>query len=260
MPDRVAFVSNVRQFAGPGTSAALLADGFLVVCHDRAFADPERRAHFAAQHPDLDVLADQEPDAAVASAIAKHGRLDVVVTNDLIFSSMYGEPPEPAEPGEAVFRPTALEDASVEEFRATLEALTVRPFAVCRAALPTLKAQGGGIIIFITAGMHNRANPQLQMGSAARTAATNLAQSLAVDAGPRGVQVFAIGPAWFQNPTYFPDVHREQFMPIVERDVPLRRLGTQEEMGALVSFLASGRAAPLTGSFLPFVGGLMVGT
>jgi len=259
MSERVAFVSNVRQFAGPGTVAALAADGFTVVCHDRAFADPERRAAWAEEHPGLEVLADKEPDAAVAAAIAAHGRLDVVVTNDLIFSGMYGDPPEPPEPGEAIFRPIALEDATVEEFRATLEALTVRPFAVCRAALPTLKAQGGGVIVFITAGMHNRANAGLQMASAARTAATNLAQSLAAEAGPDGVQVFAIGPAWFHNPTYFVDELRDRYMPIVERDVPLRRLGTQEEMGALISFLASGKAAPMTGSFLPFAGGLMVG-
>lgn len=256
----VAFVSNVRQFAGPGTVAALAADGFTVVCHDRVFAESERRAAYADDHPNVEVLAERDPEQAVAKAIERFGRLDVVVSNDLIFSGVYGEPPEEPEPGEAVFRPVAFEDATVEEFRATLEALTVRPFAVCREVLPTLKAQGGGVIVLITAGMHNRANPRLQMASAARTAATNLAQSLAVEAGPDGVQVFAVGPAWFRNPTYFPDTHQEQYMPVVERDVPLRRLGTQEEMGALISFLASGTAAPMTGQFLPFVSGLMVGT
>lgn len=93
------------------------------------------------------------------------------------------------------------------------------------------------------------------MYSAGRSATTSMAQGLAVQAAPYGIQVNPIGPAWFANPTYYPERHREQWGPHAEREVPLGRLGTQEELGALVTFLVSGHAAPLTGQFLPFTAG-----
>lgn len=255
----VALVTNVRQFAGPGAVEALADEGYAVACHDRVFADPERLAAYGAGDDRLRALPEQDPDELVDAVLAQFGRIDVLVTNDLILSQLYGPPPEAPGPGEVVFRQVALEEATIDEFRATLEALVVRPFALCRAVLPSMKARAGGCIIFITSSMNGRANPKLEMASAARTAATNLAQSLAFDVAPHGIQVNAIGPSWFDNPTYFPERHRDQFMPTVERDVPLRRLGRQDEMGALIAFLASGKAAPLTGQYLAFTAGLSPG-
>jgi 3-oxoacyl-[acyl-carrier protein] reductase len=93
------------------------------------------------------------------------------------------------------------------------------------------------------------------MYSAARSATTSLAQGLAVEAAPYDIQVNPIGPAWFENPTYYPERLRDRFQRAVEREVPLRRLGRQDELGALIGFLVSGQAAPMTGQFLPFTAG-----
>lgn len=261
MSSRVALLTHARQFAGPGVVRALADAGFEVICHDRSFAEPDQLAGYQATDARLTVIAEQDAEKLVDAAIERFGHIDLVVSNDMIASQLYGPPPQDAvvTAGDAVFRQVNLEDATVEEFRATLEALVVRPFALSRAVLPSMKARGSGTIIFITSSMSGRANPMLQMASAARTAATNLAQSLAHEVGPDGVHVFVIGPAWFDNPTYYPAAYRDAFMPGVERDVPLRRLGSQEEMGALVAYLASGKAAPLIGQYLGFTAGLAPG-
>jgi 3-oxoacyl-[acyl-carrier protein] reductase len=76
--------------------------------------------------------------------------------------------------------------------------------------------------------------------------------------GEFNIQLNAIGPNWFENPTYFPPGLWERdadLRALVAQEVPLQRLGQEHEMGALIAFLASGRATPVTGQFFGFTGG-----
>jgi NAD(P)-dependent dehydrogenase (short-subunit alcohol dehydrogenase family) len=75
---------------------------------------------------------------------------------------------------------------------------------------------------------------------------------------PFNIQVNAIAPNFFQNDTYYPAARWEedaQFRAALERQVPLKRLGQPEEMGALIAFLASGKATFVTGQVIAFTGG-----
>lgn len=252
---RVALVTNVEQYAGPGAAQALAAAGYTVVCHDVSFTDPAARAAFGNGDERIQPAAEQEPGELVDRVLATHDRLDVLVSNDFIPGNFWDDPPESLEPGSPYMRQLALEAVNLDELRATLEQLVVRPFALAKAVLPGMKDRHGGAILFITSAVSYRAGPRYEMYSASRSATTSFAQGLAVQAAPYGIQVNPIGPAWFANPTYYPDRHRERFMPQAEREVPLGRLGRQDEMGALIVFLASGDALPLTGQFLPFTSG-----
>lgn len=252
---RVALVTDVEQYAGPGAARALAAAGCTVVCHDGSFADPAARDAYARGDDRLRPVAEQDPRELVAAVLAEHGRLDVLVSNDFIPGTLWDTEPEPSPPGSASMRSRPIEEADVAELRATLEALVVRPFALAQAVVPSMKARGGGTIVFVTSAVSYRAGPGYELYSAGRSATTSLAQGLAVQLAPHGIQVNPIGPAWFANPTYFPERHRSAWGPAVEREVPIGRLGTQEELGALVVFLASGQAMPLTGQFLPFSAG-----
>ncbi len=253
--DRVALVTNVEEYAGPGAVRALADAGFTVVGHDRSFTQPLARGAYASGDGRILAVAEQEPQDLVDAILSRLGRIDVVVSNDFIPGTLWDEAPELPEPGSPYMRNQPLEDVDVNEFRATLEQLVVRPFLLSKAVLPSMKQRRSGAIIFITSAVSYRAGPEYEMYSASRSATTSLAQGLAVQAASYGIQVNPIGPAWFANPTYYPDRHREQFMGHVERDVPLGRLGTQEEMGALITFLVSGQAAPITGQFIPFTAG-----
>lgn len=252
---RIAVVTNVEQYAGPGAARALAAAGCTVVCHDGSFTEPEVRDAYAEGDERLRPVAEQDPQALVAAVLAEHGRVDVVVSNDFIPGTLWDPEPELPPPGTPFMRSQPLEEADVAELRATLEGLVVRPFLLAQAAVPAMKAQGSGTIVFVTSAVSYRAGPGYELYSAGRSATTSLAQGLAVQLAPHGIQVNPIGPAWFANPTYYPERHRAAWGPAAEREVPLGRLGTQEELGALIVFLASGQAAPLTGQFLPFTAG-----
>ena len=121
----VVLVTNVLHYVGPGAVVRLQQDGARVLAQDASFADPAARENFAIAHPGVAVLAEQAPQDLVAAVLAHYGRLDAVVSND----------DYPAVRA-------ALEDAKLEEFRAGLEAMLVRPFALAQAAVAPMKQIG----------------------------------------------------------------------------------------------------------------------
>ncbi|CAB4850282.1 unannotated protein [freshwater metagenome] len=252
---RVAVVTHVTEYAGPGSDRALADAGYVVACHDQTFIDPQTRAQFSAANVGLLAMEQQSPHDLAAAVITAFGRIDVVVSNDFIPGSHFDPTPETRPPGTPSLRAQRLEDMDVVEFRATLEELVIRPFLLAQNVIGAMKERGSGTLIFITSAASYRAGPNIEMYGAARSATTALAQGLAVEVAPFNIQVNPIGPAWFANPTYFPERLSEEWMPAVAREVPLGRLSRQDELGALVVFLASGQALPLTGQFLPFTAG-----
>lgn len=238
----VALVTNVTQYAGPAGATALAADGFRVVCHDETFTDAEVRAEFTAGNPELTPVAEQEPLALVAAA-ADHGSVEVVLSNDYV-------------PPAAVRNP--FDGAPLGDLEFLVRELVYRPFELIQAATPAMKGAGGGRIILVTSAVAVRPLATAVLYSTARAAATTMMTGAAKALGAHNIQLNAIGPNWFENPTYFPPGLWEsdaELRATVAQEVPLRRLGQQEEMGALIAFLASGKAAPVTGQFFGFTGG-----
>jgi NAD(P)-dependent dehydrogenase (short-subunit alcohol dehydrogenase family) len=242
MTQSVALVTNVTQYAGPAGATALAADGFRTVCHDHTFTDDAVREAFAAANPALTPIADQEPEAMLAAARA-HGSVDVVLSNDYV-------PPASVA--------SAFDTATLGDFEFIMHELVYRPFQLIQAAIPAMKANRVGRIILITSAVAVRPYASAILYSAARAAATAMTTAAAKALGEFNVQLNAIGPNWFENPTYFPPGQWEEdadLRALVAKEVPLQRLGQQHEMGALIAFLASGKATPVTGQFFGFTGG-----
>jgi NAD(P)-dependent dehydrogenase (short-subunit alcohol dehydrogenase family) len=242
MTQSVALVTNVTQYAGPAGAIALAADGFRTVCHDQTFTDDAVRDAFAAANPALTPIADQEPEALLAAAHA-HGGVEVVLSNDYV-------------PPAAVL--ATFDAATLDNFEFIVRELVYRPFQLIQAAIPAMKANRSGRIILITSSAAVRPMAAAVLYSAARAAATAMMTAAAKALGEFNIQLNAIGPNWFENPTYFPPGLWEQdadLRALVAKEVPLQRLGQQHEMGALIAFLASGKAAPVTGQFFGFTGG-----
>lgn len=255
MTKRVVLVTNVRNYAGPGAVAAFLGLGDTVLCHDRSFTDPTVRNAFLADRPEAQPAESDDPAGLVAEALERFGRLDVIVSNDYVPGETWSVPEVPPDPTLPVLRNRPFEDLTEENFRATLDALVLWPFRLAQAALPGMKEQSSGAMIFITSAAAYRAGPRTEAYNASRSAANSMVQGIAIEAAPFGIQVNPVGPAWFQNPTYYPERDAHLYEERVENEVPLKRLGTQAEMGALLVYLASGNALPLTGQFLPFPAG-----
>jgi len=239
--NRVALVTNSLVYAGPGSIEALLENEFTVVCHDKSFLDEVCRQQFAEAHPGAIPLSEQEPGLLVETALARHKRIDVLVSNDVIGPNM-----------------KPIEEATADEYRAVIEDGMVWPFALANAVVPQMKERQSGALIFVTSGAALAPSQNLSMYSSARAGAVALSQSLAKELGPFNIQVNAICPNWFKSETYFSDERLAKYPKLAERietDVPIKRLGQQHEMGALVALLATQKAMPMTGQAIAFAGG-----
>lgn len=237
---KTVLVTSVTHYVGPASVARLLADGVQVVAQDASFAAAEARERYAEAHPRATVTAAQEPAEMVAAALAAHGRLDAVVSND----------EHPAIRAE-------IEAAKLEDFRAGLEAMLVRPFALAQVAAAAMKRQGGGRIVLVTSAAPLRGIANYSMYAAARGGANALVLTLAKELAPHGIVVNAVAPNYVANPSYFPPelLANPDARAKIEKNIPLGRLGEPREVGALVAFLAAGDCGFVTGHIVPIAGG-----
>ncbi|MEV4335396.1 SDR family oxidoreductase [Streptomyces sp. NPDC049597] len=241
MGRRTALVTNVLEYGGPGTVEALEKAGYKIACHDRTFTDPRAREAYAAAHTDIAVLSAQDPQAVVAEAIESLTAIDALISNDV-------------HPN----RPAPIEDVSLDDLRATLEAVLVTPFRLAQAIIPHLKGRGTGSIVLVTSARELQPEPGFSVPTTARGGATTFALALARELAPSGIQVNAIAPNYLYSELYYP---RDRFIdnPVgrkeIEDRVPVGRLGTPEELGNLVEFFASGKSAFVTGQVIAFTGG-----
>jgi 3-oxoacyl-[acyl-carrier protein] reductase len=144
-----------------------------------------------------------------------------------------------------------LEDATAGDWRTTFDLNVVHAAVVARAALPLMRAAGGGAMVFIASISGTRPQPRAQY-AAAKAAEIHLAASLGRELGPDGIRVNALSPGsilfpgggWDQRRTSDPDAF-EQW---VRDEFPHGRLGTAEEVADVTCFLLSPRASWISGT------------
>ena len=123
-----------------------------------------------------DVSQDHSVDQAVATVVAREGRLDVVVNNA----------------GMGIAGP--VENTTVEQAKAQLEVNFFGAFRVCRAALPVMRSQGEGYIVNIGSIGGILAIPYQSMYSASKFALEGLSEALRMEVRGFGIRVVIIEP------------------------------------------------------------------
>jgi len=232
---------------GRATAAALAAEGCAVTMFARS---QERLEQAKAEVPDALILAGDVRDnvaleAAVDMTVSARGRLDIIVNNA-------GGPPR------GTFQEVPAE-AWADAFELSLHS-AVR---LTRHALPYLKQSGRGRIVNITSWAVREPIVQLVLSNAVRPGVVGWAKSLSHELGPDGITVNTIAPGqidtarirelWEAYPD--PEAARQQAM----AGIPARRLGTADEIAAVIAFLCSTRAAYVSGTVIPVDGGLLRG-
>jgi 3-oxoacyl-[acyl-carrier protein] reductase len=236
-----ALVTNATDFAGPPAVDALLGANFRVLVSDKTFTDPAAFHRFSSARSRAECVAATDPASVISAAWDTAGTVDVIVSNDHY----------PALQGPS-------DQASLDDFRQTLEVLVVEPFAALKTAIPHLKAQGGGNIIMITSCRTRLPIPGGAIPDAARAAANALVRSLAVELASFEIGVNAIAPNFLYSEAYYPlaiFVDDPAGSAYVKAAVPAGRLGRPDEIGELIRFLATTKARFLTGAIIDFNGG-----
>jgi NAD(P)-dependent dehydrogenase (short-subunit alcohol dehydrogenase family) len=238
---RTVLLTNATQYAGPGVLDTLLAQGARVICHDASFADPQQREGFERARVGVTGLSSQEPSGMAAELQAGGIALDAVVFNDV-----YPLTPKP------------IGEIDLADFRNTFEAVFMFPVDLAQRLLPAMKARGTGSLVFVTSARQLRAERGFAVPTSIRSATSTFALALAREVANSGVQVNVVAPNYLYSEMYYPRarfVDDPQGRQAIAEVVPMGRLGTPEEIGELVAFLASGRCGFVTGQVIYFTGG-----
>jgi len=134
-------------------------------------------------------------------------------------------------------------------------------FVTCQVFGPLLFARPGGRVV-VTSSLSAIHGMNLRAAYAATKAGVSgLVRSLAVEWGPKGVNVNAVGPGIIKTPLTM--AYMEKFPERVAATIehtPLRRLGTPEDVADVVAFLASDGARFITGQTVYVDGGISAGS
>jgi 3-oxoacyl-[acyl-carrier protein] reductase len=250
---RVALVGGASRGLGRAIAEALAAEGAHVALVARAAAPlEEARAAIAARSAGRihAVAADLAQAGAAAAAVADArealGPIDILVTNQ------GGPPPGPFESHDA--------DAWRRAYSLLLDSVVEQ----VRAALPDMKSRGWGRIITVTSIAVKQPSEGLILSNSLRAGVAGLARSLANELAPHGITVNNVMPGFTRTERLVDlaaDVARRRGITVEdayaewERHIPAGRLGEPRELAALVAFLASTRAAYITGTSIPVDGG-----
>jgi NAD(P)-dependent dehydrogenase (short-subunit alcohol dehydrogenase family) len=230
----VALVTGASRGIGHDLALALAHAGAQVVAGARSIVEFEEEGI----HPvELDVRERRSVDAAVATAIERFGKLDVLVNNAGLGTNH-----------------DAL-DATEEEWDELMAVNLKGAFLACQAAGRHMVERGYGRIVNMSSQAAAVGLRRHAAYSASKAGLEGLTRVLALEWAPHGVTVNAVAPTFIRTPGTAERLDDPAFLEEVVARIPAGRVGTTTEVAAAVIFLASPAASLITGAVLPVDGG-----
>lgn len=244
---KTALVLGGTQGLGLACAEALAAEGVRIVVNGRDAARAQQVAERLGGTAAVGDVGRPQARQRIVDQLLASTRPDIVVTNT-------GGPPA-----------APFEETQVDQWRSAYETCVLGPLELVRACLPHMRAQGYGRIIHITSFVVKELYPNMALSNSLRIGLTGAMGSLAREVAACGITVNGMLPGLMDTGALQRVVQDQSRRsgkdePEVRRGmagtIPMQRLGTAADFGALCAFLASPRAGYITGQNICVDGGL----
>ena len=243
MAAKVALVTGASRGIGRACAQILGKAGFRIAIHyssraDLALSLAEELNDSMVFQADLTVAT--ECQELIKTVREKMGSIDVLVNNA----------------GMAIDQVIAL--AKPDDFEKVIALNLKAVFLLCKAVSKVMIRQRSGRIINMSSVVGHTGNAGQSMYAATKGAITSLSKSMAKELAAAGILVNCVAPGFIG--TDMTQALSEEVKQNFLSSIPLRRLGTPEEVAAVVEFLASDKASYITGTTIHVNGGLFTGS
>ena len=235
---KVALITGAARGMGAAEARLFAAEGAKVVLTDVLEAEGRAVAAeigAAARWHHHDVTREEDWAAAIALARQDFGGLDVLVNNA------------------GIYQPSPLANCETALFERIWRVNQLGVFLGMRAAVPAMRARGGGAIVNISSIAGLRGFPGAVAYVGTKWAVRGMTKTAAVELAPDRIRVNSVHPGLIDTPMIAantPEVNAG-----VVAATPLKRAGSPEEVARLVLFLASEEASYITGAEVAVDGG-----
>ena len=238
---RVAIITGAARGQGAAAARRFVEEGARVVVADVRDEDGKEFAATlgdSAYYRHLDVSSEDDWKAVVDETVETLGGVDVLVNNA------------------GILRFAALPDMPLEDYMRIVNVNQVGTFLGMRAVAKPMMAAGKGSIVNISSIEGLAGMPYLTAYTSTKFAIRGMSKVAALELGPNGIRVNSVHPGMIETDMVKDAAggHDIDLSPAAKR-IPLRRMGTSEDIAEVVLFLASDRSAYVTGAELAADGG-----
>ena len=238
---KVALVTGGSRGMGAATVRRLHSEGASVVVADildddgKALAD-ELGDRVRFMH--LDVVSEEQWQDAIAQTEREFGKLDVLVNNA------------------GILKFNALTDVPLEEFRQVIDVNLTGVFLGMKHAIPAMKRAGKGAIVNVSSTEGMAATLFCGAYTASKFGVRGITKAAALEYAADNIRANSVHPGGMDTPMTRA-VMDESGRKYVASKVPMKRMGTPEDVAGVIAFLASDDAAYTTGAEVLIDGGVM---
>lgn len=244
MSSPVVLVTGALSGIGRATAIAFAKEGARVIVSGRRpdagaqFVEELRALEAEAEFVQADVRREGDVRALINRAVERFGRLDVAVNN----AGTEGTP-------------GPLVDQTPETYAATFDTNVLGVLLSMKHELRVMLAQKAGNIINVSSTFGQRGGVGASLYAASKHAVEGMSKAAALEAAPAGIRVNVVAPGPVDTDMLTRFSGSDERKAALTAGVPLKRLGTSEEIANAIVYMASDKASFITGAVLSVNGG-----